>query len=145
MNLQPVTHVSERLLPLTPVCTTGEGWGGGKMRTRKQFRVNSTSEHDVQSLHAAASNAGALFQVASQFNLLEMMSPEVTPEQGVGRNSMPSQRRQVYSGFRQLCGRLPKKGVRESTGMDTGEYAAGTASIPGQQPGGIHCLPQATG
>jgi hypothetical protein len=29
--------------------------------------------------------AGALFQVASQFNLLEMVSPEVTPEQGVTR------------------------------------------------------------
>ena len=29
-------------------------------------------------------NAGALFQVASQFNLLEMASPHVTPEQGVG-------------------------------------------------------------
>jgi hypothetical protein len=30
-------------------------------------------------------NAGALFQVASQFNLLEMVSPAVTPEQGVTR------------------------------------------------------------
>ncbi len=39
---------------------------------------------DVQAFHADASNAGALFQVASQFNLLEMVSPRVTPEQGVG-------------------------------------------------------------
>ncbi len=39
---------------------------------------------DVQQLHACKSNAGALFQVASQFNLLEMTSPQVTPEQGVG-------------------------------------------------------------
>ncbi len=39
---------------------------------------------DVQQLHACNSNAGALFQVASQFNLLEMTSPHVTPEQGVG-------------------------------------------------------------
>lgn len=30
-------------------------------------------------------NAGALFQVASQFNLLEMTSPTVTPEHGVTR------------------------------------------------------------
>ncbi len=30
------------------------------------------------------SNANALFQVASQFNLLEMVSPSVTPEEGVG-------------------------------------------------------------
>ena len=28
-------------------------------------------------------NAGALFQVASQLNLLEMTGPEVTPEDGV--------------------------------------------------------------
>ena len=39
---------------------------------------------DVADLHADASNAGSLFQVASQFNLLEMVSPEVTPERGVG-------------------------------------------------------------
>ncbi len=39
---------------------------------------------DVQALHTDESNAGALFQVASQFNLLEMASPNVTPEQGVG-------------------------------------------------------------
>ena len=40
---------------------------------------------DVRSLHQARENAGALFQVASQFNLLEMISPDVTPEQGVTR------------------------------------------------------------
>lgn len=34
---------------------------------------------DVQALHCDPANAGALFQVASQFNLLEMPSPEVTP------------------------------------------------------------------
>ena len=39
---------------------------------------------DVQQLHANPKNAGALFQVASQFNLLEMVSPSVTPEYGVG-------------------------------------------------------------
>lgn len=39
---------------------------------------------DVQQLHADESNAGSLFQVASQFNLLEMLSPSVTPERGVG-------------------------------------------------------------
>lgn len=39
---------------------------------------------DVQHLHTNVSNAGALFQVASQFNLLEMASPSVTPERGVG-------------------------------------------------------------
>jgi hypothetical protein len=36
-------------------------------------------------MHQAPENAGALFQVASQFNLLEMVSPRVTPEDGVTR------------------------------------------------------------
>ncbi len=40
---------------------------------------------NVQDLHVDTSNAGALFQVASQFNLLEMPSSAVTPEQGVGK------------------------------------------------------------
>lgn len=39
---------------------------------------------NVQELHVDAANAGALFQVASQFNLLEMASPSATPELGVG-------------------------------------------------------------
>ncbi|MCS3648338.1 hypothetical protein [Salinibacter ruber] len=40
---------------------------------------------DVQDLHADPANEGALFQVASQFNLLEMTGPSVVPEDGVGR------------------------------------------------------------
>jgi len=39
---------------------------------------------NVQQLHTDEDNSGALFQVASQFNLLEMVSPHVTPEHGVG-------------------------------------------------------------
>ncbi len=39
---------------------------------------------NVQHLHRNKSNDSALFQVASQFNLLEMVSPDVTPEHGVG-------------------------------------------------------------
>lgn len=38
---------------------------------------------DARALHADPAFAGALFQVASQFNLLEMPFPQVTPEQGV--------------------------------------------------------------
>lgn len=38
---------------------------------------------DVRHLHADPAFEGALFQVASQFNLLEMVSERVTPEQGV--------------------------------------------------------------
>ncbi len=40
---------------------------------------------DVRALHADPENKGALFQVASQFNLLEMISPSITPERGVER------------------------------------------------------------
>lgn len=40
---------------------------------------------DVRKLHRALKNGGALFQVASQFNMLEMTGPLVTPEQGVTR------------------------------------------------------------
>jgi len=39
---------------------------------------------NVQHLHQNVANQNALFQVASQFNLLEMMAPDVTPEWGVG-------------------------------------------------------------
>lgn len=39
----------------------------------------------VQDLHADGENVDALFQVASQFNLLEMVCPDVTPEDGITR------------------------------------------------------------
>ncbi len=39
---------------------------------------------NVSDLHANPANTGCLFQVASQFNLLEMVGPDVTPERGVG-------------------------------------------------------------
>lgn len=40
---------------------------------------------DAKSLHADPANAGDLFQVASQFNLLEMCGPDETPEMGVSK------------------------------------------------------------
>jgi len=40
---------------------------------------------EARALHADPDFDGALFQVASQFNLLEMTSPQVTPEDGVTR------------------------------------------------------------
>ena len=40
---------------------------------------------DVRQMHRSRDNAGALFQVASQFNLLEMTHNTVSPEQGVTR------------------------------------------------------------
>jgi len=50
---------------------------GGKLRVTETVS-------DATALHRDPANAGASFQVASQFNLLEMTSPNVTPEQGVG-------------------------------------------------------------
>ena len=40
---------------------------------------------DVRDLHADPSSAGAVFQVASQFNMLEMTGPDITPDDGVDR------------------------------------------------------------
>lgn len=40
---------------------------------------------DVQKLHIDPANSNAVFQVASQFNLLEMVSPSVSPEDGIDR------------------------------------------------------------
>lgn len=45
----------------------------------------SIVQGDVRKMHQAPEYAGALFQVASQFNALEMVGPNVTPEDGVGR------------------------------------------------------------
>ena len=40
---------------------------------------------DVQRFHVDPANRHATFQVASQFNCLEMVAPQVTPEHGVTR------------------------------------------------------------
>src|SRR5207253_2606002 len=42
---------------------------------------------DVRTMHRDPANGNALFQVASQFNLLEMTGPYVSPEDGVTRYS----------------------------------------------------------
>jgi hypothetical protein len=55
-----------------------------KLNLRKgKLKITETVD-DVGQLHTKLKNKGALFQVASQFNLLEMSSPNVTPEQGIG-------------------------------------------------------------
>lgn len=51
---------------------------GGRLTAREVIA-------DVRDLHADVENTGALFQVASQFNLLEMVAPSVTPEDGISR------------------------------------------------------------
>lgn len=45
----------------------------------------SCVQGDVRKIHSDPAARGALFQVASQFNLLEMTGPSVTPEHGVTR------------------------------------------------------------
>lgn len=52
----------------------------GGMRGQLRF---SEVVADARALHRAPHNAGAVFQVASQFNLLEMVGPSVTPEMGI--------------------------------------------------------------
>lgn len=61
--------------------------------TAESGRIKVSLERgDVRSMHQRPEFAGALFQVASQFNLLEMISPHVTPEDGVARyQSDPTQ------------------------------------------------------
>lgn len=79
----------------------GRSWGIGRLEivTLAQLReraarlpsrpVGSTAvgtlRGDVRRMHGLPENAGALFQVASQFNLLEMAGPDVAPEDGVAR------------------------------------------------------------
>lgn len=40
---------------------------------------------DIKDIHCDERNSNALFQVASQFNLLEMVSPNISPEDGISR------------------------------------------------------------
>ena len=78
---------------------TGEEWIAGRLEvgslaelrgraqelseaTRGRLKLSEVVS-EAQTLHKEAANAGALFQVASQFNLLEMTSPDVTPDEGV--------------------------------------------------------------
>ncbi|MDW3194607.1 MAG: hypothetical protein R8G66_19675 [Cytophagales bacterium] len=49
---------------------------------KSQLKV-SEGIGDVQQLHTLSISNGAVFQAASQFNLLEMVSPSVTPESGI--------------------------------------------------------------
>src|SRR5215216_2373940 len=49
------------------------------------FGRGSSGATCVRAMHRSPEYAGALFQVASQFNLLEMVGPEITPMDGVTR------------------------------------------------------------
>lgn len=77
----------------------GKAWRHGELETPTLARLRRRVTHvahnsaaisvrevvaNVQHLHREPAHANAVFQVASQFNLLEMTSPGVTPECGVG-------------------------------------------------------------
>ena len=77
----------------------GKSWSCGLLETptlaefRSRVLENNLSSGQLKirevvgntkSLHTDVINSGALFQVASQFNLLEMAGPQVSPEDGVG-------------------------------------------------------------
>ena len=92
-NLSVDGHVLQsRVNGKTLVCGELETPSLAELRQRVQasgyetgaMTVHEVVADDVQDLHTDVSNTDALFQVASQFNLLEMTGPEVTPEKGVG-------------------------------------------------------------
>ncbi|MEQ1729834.1 MAG: hypothetical protein ABL982_15795 [Vicinamibacterales bacterium] len=65
------------------------------------FTVSNVSG-DVGRMHQDSANGNALLQVASQFNLLEMTGPGVSPEDGVSPCSRPRGRRQPGRSRREL-------------------------------------------
>ena len=82
--------LSSRVNEETLICGDLETPSLAELRNRVQLsrHIGKTSVREtvanVQHLHTDERNADSLFQVASQFNLLEMTSPNVTPERGVG-------------------------------------------------------------
>ena len=96
-------HVREQLACVDGVLknvATGKEWRVGRLDTPSLAELRSSLDHstsvpsgrprlsihvgDVRKLLANEENQGATFQVASQFNLLEMPSPTVTPDEGIG-------------------------------------------------------------
>jgi len=57
---------------------------GGVDRLAGKLKVSNVSG-DVRRMHREPRNRNAMFQVASQFNVLEMAGPDVSPEDGVTR------------------------------------------------------------
>ena len=86
--------------------------GGGRLRL-------SIVEGDVRAMHRAPDNRGALFQVASQFNMLEMVGPGVTPERGV-------------TGYEDDHTQGPACAVAAGGGTIFRNYLVPVAGVPGQ-------------
>ncbi|MCJ2044480.1 hypothetical protein MKK58_08030 [Methylobacterium sp. J-078] len=78
---------------------TGEGFAVGTLTMPSLSELRTAAAHvhrpgrlrlsivegDVRAMHRLPENRSALFQVASQFNMLEMVGPDVAPEDGVAR------------------------------------------------------------
>ena len=79
---------SDRLTPARPSVRRADHFRDPHVPAGNRIAVREVVA-DVQALHADAANAGTLFQVASQFNLLEMTSPDLTPEQGYAIALLP--------------------------------------------------------
>jgi hypothetical protein len=73
-DLPSLAELRERVRSLSPAA---------EVNSQKRLRLHQVVAN-VQDLHKDMANAGALFQAASQFNLLEMASPDRIPEEGVG-------------------------------------------------------------
>ena len=82
---------------------------------------------DVRPMHQLPEYAGAVFQVASQFNFLEMTGPKVTPEDGVTRyqcdlhkappaRSLPGPQRSTET----ILHRSPARTARRQSASSTG-------------------------
>lgn len=62
--------------------------GSSEVATNNSSEQGISFQHivgDARSLHMSEENAGAVFQVASQVNCLEMVGPDVRPEDGITR------------------------------------------------------------
>lgn len=69
------------------MCGAGGAGGAGGARGVGRPRL-ALVQGDVAALHRDPAHHGAVFQVASQFNLLEMTGPSITPEYGVTRYAL---------------------------------------------------------
>jgi hypothetical protein len=78
-NGQTYIYGQLETLSLAELRTLNTGRLKGPQSIQIQEKVGN-----VQDFHADPANEGAFFQAASQFNLLEMINPEVTPDDGIG-------------------------------------------------------------
>lgn len=99
----------------------------------------SIVEGDVRAMHRLPENRGALVQVASQFDMLEMVGPHITPEDGVaGRLRGHAAGRTPERGARRLeprAAHAARRGrLRQRRRPDRSSHDAGIAAGPSPRP-----------